>query len=204
MMINCYSKTCLFLLLLALFSMAYATEKTNDNREWKPLNDDELHDASNQILEELQQPEEALKHLPPDNKSIGNQVDWVRALNLQLINPRSRISEDEPMPVWDVDIIMPDTAGQPMVRFPHKAHTDWLDCSNCHPSPFIKEFNANPIDMLTILQGKYCGRCHGAVSFPLTECRRCHSVLRENFKGSVGPQPPPAKIFPPVKEQKAQ
>ena len=202
--LNCYIKSCCFLFLLILFSITYATEKAADDRYWKTLDSDELHDKTNPALEELQQPSEALKALPADVRNIGNQVDWVRALNLQIINPRSRISEDAPMPVWDVDIIMPDTAGTPMVRFPHKAHTDWLDCSNCHPKPFIKEFNANPIDMLTILKGDYCGQCHGAVSFPLTECRRCHSVLRENFTGKIGPQPPPAKIFPPVKEQKAQ
>jgi ribosomal protein L40E len=32
------------------------------------------------------------------------------------------------------------------------------------------------MSMFAILQGEFCGRCHGAVSFPLTECRRCHSV----------------------------
>jgi hypothetical protein len=32
--------------------------------------------------------------------------------------------------------------------------------------------------MFPILSGEKCGRCHGAVAFPLTECRRCHVVMR--------------------------
>jgi hypothetical protein len=31
---------------------------------------------------------------------------------------------------------------------------------------------------MLILSGEKCGLCHGAVSFPLTECKRCHSVDR--------------------------
>ena len=30
--------------------------------------------------------------------------------------------------------------------------------------------------MGNILDGEYCGICHGAVSFPLTECDRCHNT----------------------------
>lgn len=87
-----------------------------------------------------------------------------------------------------MDIILENTGEMPMVRFPHKAHTEWLDCSNCHDAIFKKEVGANPINMFAILNGEYCGRCHGAVSFPLTECLRCHSVSRKNFTGKVGAQ----------------
>ena len=33
-----------------------------------------------------------------------------------------------------------------------------------------------------ILQGEYCGQCHGAVAFPLTQCLRCHSVSRRRLR----------------------
>lgn len=208
-----FSRTIIFCCLLLLStiicsSLHFAADDSNknkkdDDRVWKSFSDDGLHDPETPNLEQLQQPGEALIHLPPDYKGIGNQVDWVRALNEGYINPRSRIDENAPMPVWDVDIIMADTADQAMVRFPHKAHTDWLDCSNCHPIPFKDEYNANPIDMFQILAGNFCGQCHGAVAFPLTECRRCHSVSRKDFTGKPGPQPAPAKVYPPVKEQKA-
>ena len=46
----------------------------------------------------------------------------------------------------------------------------------------------NPVNMFAVLQGEYCGRCHGAVAFPLTECLRCHSVARNKFKGKFGAQ----------------
>lgn len=175
-----------------------------DDRVWKPMKKDSVHDPDTPLLDELQQPGEALVHLPPDFKGIGNQVDWVRAFNVGVIQPRARIDDNAPMPVWDVDIIMEDTADQPMVRFPHKAHTDWLDCSNCHPIPFKPIYNANPINMFEVLAGNYCGLCHGAVAFPLTECRRCHSVSRKDFKGKVGPQTIPAKVYLPVKLQKVK
>ena len=71
---------------------------------------------------------------------------------------------------------LPDTATLRMVLFPHDIHTAWLECSNCHPKIFAEKAGATPVNMLAILQGEYCGRCHGAVSFPLTECNRCHSV----------------------------
>ena len=193
-----------FIILLCIFSVTHAKERQKDDRVWLPFQEDQLHDPTNQAIDELQQPDQALRILPPDFQGTGNQVDWVRALNQGVIKPRSKIDEDAPMPLWDVDIIMPDTAEQAMVRFPHKAHTDWLDCSNCHPKPFKAEYNSNPITMMSILSGDYCGQCHGAVSFPLTECRRCHSVLRKNFKGTAGPQPSPAEIYLPVRKQKAK
>jgi c(7)-type cytochrome triheme protein len=63
-----------------------------------------------------------------------------------------------------------------MVRFPHRQHTLWLDCSMCHEELFKSKAGANQFSMLAMLNGEQCGRCHGAVSFPLTECNRCHSV----------------------------
>jgi len=75
---------------------------------------------------------------------------------------------------------MPRTGEMPMVRFPHRQHTEWLDCSNCHEKLFAsKAGGTRAVNMFQILQGEYCGLCHGAVSFPLTECKRCHSVARK-------------------------
>jgi c(7)-type cytochrome triheme protein len=51
-----------------------------------------------------------------------------------------------------------------------------MNCETCHDSIFIAEVDANPINMRKILQGEYCGICHGAVAFPLTECDRCHNT----------------------------
>ncbi len=150
---------------------------------WKPLTGDGVHDSSNPALFLLQDPADALSSLPPD--AAGNRVRWVKALEDGYINPRTNIQPDTEIEVLDLDIIMPRTGSAKYVLFPHKAHTEWLDCSNCHESIFISEAGATPVTMLQILSGEYCGRCHGAVAFPLTECDRCHSVNSRTVSGAV-------------------
>lgn len=143
---------------------------------WLPLARDGLHDPASPAISLLQQPAEALSTLPPD--AVGNKVRWVKALEEGYITPRTNLFEQTEVKVLDLDVIMPDTGAMPMVRFPHSVHTEWLDCSNCHDRIFARKAGATPVSMFAILQGEYCGRCHGAVSFPLTECNRCHSVPR--------------------------
>ena len=144
--------------------------------KWKKLAEDGLHDPANPGIVYLQEPGEALSKLPVD--AVGNQVLWVRALQQGLISPRTNVIPETKIRVLDQDVIMPRTGEMPMVRFPHKQHTEWLDCSNCHDSIFKTKAGATPVDMMAILSGEYCGQCHGAVAFPLTECNRCHSVWR--------------------------
>ena len=67
----------------------------------------------------------------------------------------------------------------PDVVYPHKQHTEWLDCSNCHPDVFIPKKGADQISMAAILLGQKCGVCHGKVAFPVTECKRCHSSKKK-------------------------
>ena len=69
--------------------------------------------------------------------------------------------------------------GMPAVRFPHRQHTEWLDCKNCHDGIFKMRTGETKISMFLILQGEQCGVCHGAVAFPLTECMRCHSISKQ-------------------------
>lgn len=143
-----------------------------------PLNKDGVHDPAGPAIKLLQEPSEALSKLPPD--VVGNQVRWVKALEQGLITPRANILPDTTIRVLDLDVILPRTAEMPMVRFPHKQHTEWLDCSNCHEKLFKSKAGATTaLNMFQILQGEYCGLCHGAVAFPLTECKRCHSVERK-------------------------
>lgn len=143
-----------------------------------PLAKDGVHDPANPAIKLLQEPGEALSKLPPD--VVGNRVRWVKALEQGVITPRTNILPDTRIRVLDLDVIMPRTAEMPMVRFPHKQHTEWLDCSNCHEHLFKSKAGATKaVNMFEILQGEYCGLCHGAVAFPLTECKRCHSVVRK-------------------------
>ena len=149
---------------------------------WSPLERDNLHDPENPGLEYMQNPAEALSRLPGDN--AGNKVDWVRALRNGYIRPRSQLMKNAPVRILDTDILLNKTGSIPRVRFPHKAHTEWLDCGNCHDHIFKSKAGATPITMGKILEGEYCGVCHGAVAFPLTECNRCHSVPWEDSAGA--------------------
>ncbi|MBF0160984.1 MAG: hypothetical protein HQL88_01725 [Magnetococcales bacterium] len=154
---------------------------------WVRLEADGLHDPKGGAIRDLQQPGEALAPLPRD--VVGNMVRWVEALRTGVITPRTNILPDTKIQVLDLDIIYPNTGNYNFVRFPHKAHTEWLDCSNCHDAIFAKKYRGTTISMANILEGRQCGQCHGAVSFPLTECNRCHSVDSQNFAGKFGPQP---------------
>ena len=145
-------------------------------RKWTPLSRDGLHDPANPGLARLQQPATALGPLAPD--AVGNQVRWVEALDKGEIQPRASILPGTRVEVKDGDVLLNLRGGTPIVRFPHRQHTLWLDCSNCHEHLFKSQVGANRLSMLAILQGEQCGVCHGAVSFPLTECSRCHSVPR--------------------------
>jgi len=170
------------LLSLSIFGAVYA-----QSMNWKPLAEDGLHDPENPAIGLLQEPAEALSQLPPD--TVGNKVLWNQALREGYIQPRTNIYPETKIEILDMDIVMDKTGEMPLVRFPHLPHTEWLDCSNCHDKIFIKKVDANPINMFAILSGEYCGQCHGAVSFPLTECNRCHSVARRTFTGKPGVQP---------------
>ncbi len=171
--------------MLALSFALIAAETT-----WKSLAEDGLHDPLSPAIGVLQEPADALSQLPPD--TAGNRVAWIRALREKFIQPRTNIFPETKIEILDMDIVMDQTGELPLVLFPHKPHTEWLDCSNCHDRIFVKEVDANPINMFAILSGEYCGQCHGAVAFPLTECNRCHSVVRKTFTGNPGVQPRPA------------
>lgn len=147
---------------------------------WVALEKDGIHDPANPGIKQLQQPAEALAPLPRD--SAGNLVRWVQALETGAINPRTNILPETKVRLLDQDIIVSKFGSMPAVKFPHRQHTLWLDCSNCHPYPFVDKAGANKFSMTAILNGEQCGLCHGAVAFPLTECNRCHSVPNESLR----------------------
>ncbi|NJD87628.1 MAG: hypothetical protein FIB05_06410 [Betaproteobacteria bacterium] len=154
-----------------------------DLRRWLPLAKDGLHDPASPGTRQLQEPRDALSVLAPD--TAGNQVRWVEALDRGQIIPRAAINAGTPVRLREDDILLNLHGGTPIVRFPHRAHTLWLDCSNCHEEIFVSRAGANKLDMRKMLQGQQCGVCHGAVAFPLTECSRCHSVARA--RSGTGP-----------------
>lgn len=117
----------------------------------------------------------AFDYLP---KAKQGYVDWVQALRQGIIHPKETLTGDPDtptMPPLDFNIIFKAKGDIPDVVYPHLAHTEWLDCRNCHPGIFKMQAGSNPVTMEKIIQGEYCGRCHGKVSFPLSDCSRCHT-----------------------------
>lgn len=155
------------------------------NRLLKPANkrnlpppEDGIHDAENDGTHALQPPLTAFANLPKSNS--GNRINWVEALNQKKITPRyDRLDPKAEPIVMDLNIVREVKGSMPDVVYPHKQHTEWLDCSNCHPAIFVPQKGANAISMAAILLGEKCGVCHGKVAFPVSECRICHSKKKE-------------------------
>jgi c(7)-type cytochrome triheme protein len=144
---------------------------------WQALAKDEVHDPTGPAIGQLQEPAEALSALPPD--TAGNMVRWMQALDEGHISPRAQLLPSTQVTLRKTEVLLKNTGEMPMVRFPHRQHTAWLDCSNCHDQLFEREAGKTKINMFLILAGEKCGLCHGAVAFPLTECGRCHSIGRD-------------------------
>lgn len=167
----------LLMVLLTVMAVATATGR------WTPMAKDDVHDPRSPAIGVLQEPAEALSALPADTS--GNMVRWTEALDRGRITPRSQILPGTQVELRDTDVLLKNTGEMPMVRFPHRQHTAWLDCKNCHDKLFGREAGKTKINMFLILQGEQCGLCHGAVAFPLTECLRCHSVARGSAEAAT-------------------
>lgn len=169
--------SCLIALIIVLLSLSSCIE----TKKIPPQIMNEANQAS--LPADQENHPLALKFLPTTKKGY---TDWVAAIQHGIIKPKEklvfgekRLMEEEQkrtMPVIDFDIFFRVKGEVPDVKFPHKPHTQWLDCRNCHPSIFLMKAGANPITMEKIFEGEFCGRCHGSVAFSLTDCTRCHSI----------------------------
>jgi c(7)-type cytochrome triheme protein len=145
-------------------------------KETTRLVDDGIHDPKLD-LGELQQPLDAFKSFPTE--MFGNSINWVKALHEQQISPRADRRGEKQQFVMDMSIQMPVAGTMNDVVFPHKIHTEWLACQNCHTAIFQMQRGANPITMEKIVKGEFCGVCHGKVAFPIANCNRCHSAKKK-------------------------
>ena len=107
---------------------------------------------------------------------FGNRVDWVNAMKSGKITPRNYLKNKPTEMSFDKTLtIEAEWNFVPASIFPHKAHTAWLDCNNCHPEIFnIKKKGTENFSMENILKGEFCGVCHLNVAFPMDDCARCH------------------------------
>jgi c(7)-type cytochrome triheme protein len=122
---------------------------------------------------------EFYKRMP--KTKYGNRIDWTEAILRGRIRPVRSIQEDsyESMPFTKTITLDAIWVNAPYAIFPHKAHTAWLDCANCHPHVFnIKKKATDNLTMDSILKGEFCGACHLNVAFPLDDCRKCHPGIK--------------------------
>ena len=116
-------------------------------------------------------------------KRADNSIDWTAGINSKVIALRAGIDPRETQQaVLDLDVEL-TTSSTPLYAavFPHNAHTQWLSCSNCHPSiyPLKQQGEPEVVTMAKINAGESCGVCHGTVAFPVTACVRCHPAAGE-------------------------
>jgi len=151
-----------------------------------PPSRDGIHNPRSEGTKALQAPKQAFSKMIKGK--AGNHVDWVKSLSEGKINPRYDRKDPKAKPiVMDLNIVREVKGSMPDVVYPHAQHTEWLDCSNCHPAIFIPQKGANQISMASILLGQKCGVCHGKVAFPVTAktCRLCHSKNKTKDKNKV-------------------
>ena len=184
---------------VAVAARATVEDSNAFNRLLKPASkrnlpppEDGIHDPSNDGTHALQPPLSAFGDLP--KSFAGNRINWVEAIGTQKIKPRWDKTDLNAIPVvMDMNIVREVKGSMPDVVYPHKQHTEWLDCSNCHPGIFIPQKGGNQISMAAILLGEKCGVCHGKVAFPVSECRLCHSKKKDIARAPVTPAAPAAK-----------
>jgi c(7)-type cytochrome triheme protein len=136
-----------------------------------------IYDTSNPDYFRLQRMDEATRQMPRDALGFP---DWMAALRAGAIAPRANLDGTAKMNVLNLDVVMKNTREMPYVLFPHQSHTLWLDCSNCHPAPFLPKTGSNAVSMSAIFRGNYCGMCHDRVAFiSFFSCNRCHRVAHD-------------------------
>ena len=70
-----------------------------------------------------------------------------------------------------------DAAGMRPAVFSHWFHRVRFACKVCHADLGFKfKAGGNEINMLKIIDGKYCGACHnGNIAWSVSNCNLCHS-----------------------------
>ena len=161
------------------------------NRLWSgsaqrnpPPLEDGIHDPASAGTSALQPPAASFDKLP--RATAGNYVNWVGALSARQIQPRWEVKAPGEPTVMDMNIVREVKGTMPDVVFPHKQHTEWLDCASCHPAIFVPQKGANRMSMASIVMGQGCGTCHGKVAFPISDCRLCHSRSKDAARTASG------------------
>jgi c(7)-type cytochrome triheme protein len=111
---------------------------------------------------------------------FGNGINWDKASSEGAIKPGDYLEglsiKKPAQPIQQDFTIHPKAGAKNDILFSHKKHVAWNGCEVCHPEIFKGgKRGTTTYSMNEINQGKFCGVCHSTVSFPLTDCDRCHS-----------------------------
>jgi len=113
-------------------------------------------------------------------------IDWLALKSFDVFKPLVSLDENYEEEIRDNRILfVGKTDSVDNVLFDHRVHSDWISCSTCHPAIFKAELGGNRIRMMAMARGRFCGHCHGRVSFTFADCKRCHNVPREATLESV-------------------
>lgn len=122
----------------------------------------------------------AVLELPTDRFGL---VNWVEATKQGVVAPIVGIDRNRRHRFYEGVILYNATSPtREDVVFEHDVHTYFLDCDSCHPKPFKKTPGEAKITMMKIKRGRYCGKCHGKIAFPIEDCERCHVLPKANIK----------------------
>jgi len=110
----------------------------------------------------------------------GNRIDWLAAQRRGQIKLKDTVPgvtrRRRPIRHQGETVFAARDLQMPEIVFSHPKHAVWVGCELCHPAIFPVEPGADKISMQAIFEGRYCGVCHGKVSFPLDfDCRLCHT-----------------------------
>ncbi len=102
-------------------------------------------------------------------------IDWMKLKENDVFAPVASLEADGAEEIRDNRILFASRSGfVDDVIFDHRIHSDWIQCASCHPAIFKEELGGNRMKMIDMSKGRYCGRCHGRVSFTFADCLRCH------------------------------
>jgi c(7)-type cytochrome triheme protein len=110
---------------------------------------------------------------------FGNGVNWIRAESDGHLTLKDTLKGTTSKKVHQAglsdSVISPDDPEMPRIIFSHDNHARWNGCALCHPEPFEENKGSPKFTMEEIIEGKFCGTCHGKVAFPILDCQRCHT-----------------------------
>lgn len=110
---------------------------------------------------------------------FGNKINWLGAEEIGLVKLKDYLEgfsiKRRALAVPKDIELKSKELGMPDIIFSHKKHTVWIGCELCHPEIFGIKKGTTRFSMQEIFDGKYCGACHGKVSFPTHDCQLCHT-----------------------------